>query len=515
MKIGIIGGGQLCKLFIEHTKSNNIFYCYSPTKPLNEQCIWVKGNLNDKEDIINFGLICDIITIEIENINIDGLEILKKVYDKKIYPDPTILKIIQNKKSQKEILIKYGFPVAQTCDPEIIKYPCVNKLQIGGYDGYGVKILQSNDDSQFTEPSILEEYISIDRELAIIVARNNKNDTVVLPLTEMKMKNNKLDYLLCQVQIHDADRFYRMAKDLVYNLQYEGVLAIEFFYTKDDKIYINEISPRVHNSGHYSIDYMNYNQFDLLLRCITDQELIQPEIKYNKNIYMLNIIATSNINKCSETIFFNHKSDKLYDYKKTSATIGRKMGHLTSIVSKENNMELIRLQHAILWETDVKTTPIVAIIMGSLSDYEIMKPAVDILKAFQVPYIVKIVSAHRTPNQMVKFTLELNTIKIIIAGAGGAAHLPGMIASLTTIPVIGVPINSSNSIQGIDSLLSIVQMPNGVPVATMAIGSSKNAGLYALRILGINDIRIANLLKIYQRILEEQVDEMNEKLNNM
>jgi 5-(carboxyamino)imidazole ribonucleotide mutase len=142
-------------------------------------------------------------------------------------------------------------------------------------------------------------------------------------------------------------------------------------------------------------------------------------------------------------------------------------------------------------------TPLVALIMGSQSDWETMKFSEDILLTLKIPFITKIISAHRTPERMYKFASESenNKIQIIIAGAGGAAHLPGMVASHTNVPVIGVPIESS-SLKGMDSLLSIVQMPGGVPVATMSIGKAGaiNAAIYAAKILSLSNVTIKNTL---------------------
>src|SRR4026209_3046560 len=132
-------------------------------------------------------------------------------------------------------------------------------------------------------------------------------------------------------------------------------------------------------------------------------------------------------------------------------------------------------------------TPVIGIIMGSDSDLAVMRAASDILKQFDIPHEVTVVSAHRTPMRMVEYAQKANSrgLKVIIAGAGGAAHLPGMIASITSLPVIGVPIKSSNSIDGWDSILSILQMPNGIPVATVALNAAKNAGILAVSIIGI------------------------------
>src|SRR5580692_3329532 len=148
--------------------------------------------------------------------------------------------------------------------------------------------------------------------------------------------------------------------------------------------------------------------------------------------------------------------------------------------------------------------PLVGIIMGSQSDLNIMGHAADILDEFGVPYEVTVVSAHRTPKRMYDYAskAEKRGLKVIIAGAGGAAHLPGMVASITTLPVIGVPVKSSNSLDGLDSLLSIVQMPGGVPVATMALNGAKNAGILAAQIIGAFDPAVRQRVADFKKKLE-------------
>ena len=151
----------------------------------------------------------------------------------------------------------------------------------------------------------------------------------------------------------------------------------------------------------------------------------------------------------------------------------------------------------------------VGIIMGSDSDLPVMEGAIEILREFDIPLEVDVVSAHRTPEKMMKYAQEAHKrgLKVIIAGAGGAAHLPGMVASLTPLPVIGVPVKSRNSIDGWDSILSILQMPNGIPVATVALNASKNAGILAARILGQSDEQIQSKLLKYMDDLKEKVEE--------
>ena len=145
--------------------------------------------------------------------------------------------------------------------------------------------------------------------------------------------------------------------------------------------------------------------------------------------------------------------------------------------------------------------------MGSKSDLPIMQDAIDILKEFDIQSEVNIVSAHRTPNKMFNYASKAKDkgINVIIAGAGGAAHLPGMVASITTLPVIGVPVKSRNSIDGWDSVLSILQMPNGVPVATVALDGAKNAGILAAQIIALNDNNVANKLIDYKSKLQQKV----------
>jgi 5-(carboxyamino)imidazole ribonucleotide mutase len=149
----------------------------------------------------------------------------------------------------------------------------------------------------------------------------------------------------------------------------------------------------------------------------------------------------------------------------------------------------------------------IGIIMGSQSDLPIMKAAADILETFAIPFEITVVSAHRTPERMFNYakTAQERGLKVIIAGAGGAAHLPGMVASLTTLPVIGVPIKSSNSIDGWDSILSILQMPNGVPVATVALNAAQNAGLIAAQIIGTYDVAVSAKISTFKQLLNDKV----------
>lgn len=158
----------------------------------------------------------------------------------------------------------------------------------------------------------------------------------------------------------------------------------------------------------------------------------------------------------------------------------------------------------------------IGIIMGSKSDLPVMQDAADVLKEFGIDYEITVVSAHRTPERMFNYAKEAHGrgLKVIIAGAGGAAHLPGMVASITTLPVIGVPVKSSNSIDGWDSILSILQMPNGIPVATVALNAAKNAGLLAAQILATADESLMEKMQAYKDELRRKVEESAESIDS-
>lgn len=161
-------------------------------------------------------------------------------------------------------------------------------------------------------------------------------------------------------------------------------------------------------------------------------------------------------------------------------------------------------------------SPVIGIIMGSDSDLPVMQAAADILSYFEIEFELTVVSAHRTPQRMFEYAslASKRGLKVIIAGAGGAAHLPGMIASITNLPVIGVPIKSSNSIDGWDSVLSILQMPNGIPVATVALNAAKNAGILAAEIIGVYNMDVAAKITDYKKQLSEEVMGKVQKLRD-
>lgn len=304
---------------------------------------------------------------------------------------------------------------------------------------------------------------------------------------------------------------------------------------------MNEIAPRCHNSQHYTIEACpTMSQYKSQLLSILGYPIPEKIPMVVPAAIMLNILG--GINADSHKAILNEAivipNAALHMYGKEPKP-GRKIGHITllhkSMAAAEqaiSNLITItdRLRaerksaHAI---TPVPTTsiphnlsqgtqPLIAITMGSDSDLPVLKPGLAVLKALDIPYQVTITSAHRTPHLMTIFarTAAARGFRVIIACAGGAAHLPGMIAAMTPLPVIGVPVKGS-TLDGMDGLLSIVQMPRGVPVATVAINNGVNAALLAVRILGSSDARIRKKMEAYMSELEAEVLGKAERLNEV
>jgi len=557
--IGIIGGGQLGGFLVQHPPSHAYveYHIYSPDDPIfpseiiktydnnldppdreKPQIKHTYGDYSHTQKIVEFGKQCDIITYELENISIEALEILQSEHHKKIFPDPQILKIIQNKKTQKQWLLNHDYPTPNFLHSSLpTQFPCIQKHATGGYDGRGVQIVQNAAHLASLVTNIEtfnEEMISIEKELSIIIGRNQNRETYLFdPVETIPNNEHQLDHLICPAKIPSriAKEMETIAQKLAHDLDLVGIMAIEFFLSSSGKLLVNEMSPRPHNTGHHTIDYYQMNQYNLLNRCLlnlslkldSDNQRFDPT---QDSVIMVNIFGriTAELdqpNKIKPTFFYRNDGDQhIYCYNKETSYPNRKLGHITFLQSDPECIsdQIIRNKHTISYVCSqvIKNSsePIVSIIMGSSSDLSIMEQASEILDAFQIPYEFEIISAHRSPKDMFTFAelAKSRGIKVIIAGAGGAAHLPGMVASITTLPVIGIPIKSSNSIQGIDSLLSICQMPNGIPVATMAINGAKNGGLMAVRMLAMNDDKLSKLMGMYQEHLSDKVDKMNESL---
>jgi phosphoribosylaminoimidazole carboxylase len=274
------------------------------------------------------------------------------------------------------------------------------------------------------------------------------------------------------------------------------------------------------------------SQFEAHLHAILDLPIPTHMLQLRQPSIMLNILggvtpdAHMQLVKAALQV-----GSKVHLYGKGSGTLGRKMGHITITARTMSEAEcrltpLLQVYDVVAGRSDSKPNlnvestnparPVVAVLMGSDSDLKTMEPGIAILRKFNIPHTVRVTSAHRTPKLMFEFANNAikNGIKVIIAGAGGAAHLPGMVASETSLPVIGVPVKAS-VLDGVDSLYSIVQMPRGVPVATVGISNSTNAALLAARILGVEDLRVRGEVERFQASNAEESTKKDIKLQKL
>ncbi|KWU46300.1 Phosphoribosylaminoimidazole carboxylase [Rhodotorula sp. JG-1b] len=309
-----------------------------------------------------------------------------------------------------------------------------------------------------------------------------------------------------------------------------GVFGVEMFLMEDGSLLLNEIAPRPHNSGHYTIEACNVSQYTTHLYAILNLPL-PPVRLIPAATAMLNLLGASSdadadfLQPTGVVAKAIEIGAAVHLYGKAGCRKGRKMGHITVMGSSDHAVRSQIAQLAALLpgtyaepdrDADLATTspaepfssrhPLVSIVMGSDSDLPVMKPAAQILTKFGVPFELSIVSAHRTAMRMEEFAhgAEQRGVRVVIAGAGGAAHLPGMVASATTLPVVGVPVKAS-VLDGVDSLYSIVQMPRGIPCATVGINNSTNAALLAIRILSTYQPQLQTALSEYAHNLEDEV----------
>lgn len=550
-KIGIIGDGQLAKMLIESSYYKyGIKYSFY-VLPLNLD--------NPKHDSLCFHLTnativdsydelfekSDIVTYEYENIDIDYM--YKKGYQ--TVPSLECLKIIQNKIEQKKLYQDNGFNVPDTIfigsGKEMFSYILENgtelnntilKVAIGGYDGKGVMKLEGDfndthindirDFIDFDKQYMLEDCISIFKEVSVIVAISKEEIHVYQPVEMTMDDNNILTSYISPVRSNNADQhqisnIQSIAKEAVFLYQTTGIFAVEMFVSGGEELYyLNEISPRPHNTGHHTIESSNMSQYDALIRVLTHQKFVD---NFNeKPCCLYNIIGQFNgyydidypLYSKYDSISDNTKDHGYYIhmYGKKECKLNRKMGHITKLLSKkrkdDNKILNYNYNPYIKDINDIIIKCEISIIMGSSSDNSVVKLASNVLQKLNIPHHKMVLSAHRMPQHMVEYAknIDKTCTKVIIACAGGAAHLPGMVASLTSLPVIGLPVKTS-TLNGIDSLYSIVQMPRGVPVATVGINNGDNAALLACRILSIQDETIKENVKKYTK--EQEIMAIN------
>ncbi|KAG8532612.1 uncharacterized protein KY384_002489 [Bacidia gigantensis] len=508
--VGILGGGQLGRMLTESANRLNIRTLSldapeAPAKQINATGEHIDGSFKDPDAVRRLAKLCDILTVEIEHVNTDILEQLDgKV---QIHPSWKTIRVIQDKFSQKTHLhandIPTTFSSSLQCNTTAelksvageVGYPFMLKSRTEAYDGRGNHKVNSDSDLQNAldclrdRPLYAEKWADFDMELAVMVVKVESDPssdwsriTKAFPVVETIHEDS-----ICKLVYAPARRISRetrqkaqeMARKAVASFWGKGVFGCEMFLLNDGSLLVNEIAPRPHNSGHYTIDACPLSQYDAHLKAIlglpiplNSLHLIEPGV----NAIMLNILGGVKTDSHMHAAHAAHAIDgaRIHLYGKGKARPGRKMGHITVLAGDMTTAEL-RMQPLIedidrirresqvndqMLDEPRTRQPLVSITMGSDSDRSILAPGVQILKELDIPFMVTITSAHRTPDRMVDFAkgARRRGYKVIIAAAGGAAHLPGMIAAITPLPVIGLPVKAS-CLDGVDSLYSIAQMP--------------------------------------------------------
>lgn len=360
MRIGVLGGGQLGRMLVQSAIS------YDARIDVLENSVdapcasiasnFIKGDITDYADVMQFGLNKHVLTVEIENVNIEALEELER-NGVKVFPQPRVLKIIKDKGLQKQFYADHSIPTADfklVADTnEAIEcsdfLPFFQKLRTGGYDGKGVRKATTISDIRegFNEPTVLEKFVDFDKELSVIVARNESGQVVSYPLVECEFSPelNLVEFLFSPADVSDEleRRASELGRTIIEKLDMVGILAVELFLTRDGNLLVNEIAPRPHNSGHHTIECNYTSQFEQHLRSITNQplgntELIIPGV-------MVNLLGSENhegnavysgMNK-----YMNEKGVYFHIYGKSATKPHRKMGHVTIINSSLSAAKLL------------------------------------------------------------------------------------------------------------------------------------------------------------------------------
>ena len=357
LKVGILGGGQLGRMLLQEAANYQVethVLENDEACPAAHLCrYFVKGNIRDFDAVYNFGKTLDAITIEIENVNIDALEKLESE-GVKVYPKPSVLRIIKNKILQKQYYAQLQVPtpafVVLRSKSEIKDHthllPAVQKLAEGGYDGRGVQVIDgiSNADSGFDEDSILEKKVRLKKEIAVIIAIDQNGKSAFYPPVEMVFNKdlNQLDYQICPADVPQQVlwKMEAIALAVVKNFNSPGLFAVELFIDENDEVFVNETAPRVHNSGHHTIEAHYSSQFDMLWRILLGLPL--GNTKPIMSSVMINIIGGEGhtglpIYQGLEEVL-QIENAFVHIYGKHETKPGRKMGHITIMSNEKNDL---------------------------------------------------------------------------------------------------------------------------------------------------------------------------------
>lgn len=365
--LGILGGGQLGKMLLTETRKFDITTKVldpSPDAPCRIACnTFVQGNLTDFNTVYNFGKDVEVLTIEIENVNVEALEKLQ-TEGVKVYPSPQTIKNIQNKATQKQFYATHGIPTApfqvfqnteslkKAINEQQLSLPFVWKSARFGYDGNGVKIVRQLTDLNLlpNDQCIAESLVPFKKELAVIVARNAKGQVRTYPVVEMEFhpEANQVEYVLCPARIEEAvaQKARTIAIQVAQAFEVVGLLAVELFQTENDEILVNEVAPRPHNSGHYSIEAAYTNQFEQHLRAILNLPLGSTESKVAG--VMVNLVGAEGYQgkvvyeNIEQIMAMEGVTPHIYGKKETRPF--RKMGHVTIVNPNINKARQIAEQ---------------------------------------------------------------------------------------------------------------------------------------------------------------------------
>lgn len=581
--VGVLGGGQLGRMLVEAAHRLNIKVAIldsenAPAKQINQiaAAAHITGSFANAEDVRHFAAKVDVLTYEIEHVDTQVLEALDSespfIEDsqswRRIQPSWRTVRHIQDKFVQKQHFAENGIPTADskgvgTTSPQGLKeiglelggLPIMLKARTQAYDGRGNYPIMNLSDIEpalralADRPLYAERWASFKKELAVMVVKTKQEanvdtyeqTTLPFPVTETIHTDSicKLTFTPPRgVPIKIQRQAQDLARKAVASFEGTGVFGVELFLLEDDSIIVNEIAPRPHNSGHYTIEACHMSQYEAHLRAILPglADTIEPgatDLAVNAAV-MLNILGgpEPNSHLLVARAALKVPGAKIHLYGKGDGRPGRKMGHIT-IVGKSMS-EVERKIHPLIITADsvrahkhsertsdeaIQATadellklnpappekPLLAIVMGSDTDLATLRPGLELLDKMPIPYLVTITSAHRTPQHMLNFgkAAASRGFKAIVAAAGGAAHLPGMMASETTVPVIGCPVKAS-SMDGLDSLFAIVQMPRGIPVATVGIANSTNAILLAARIIGTSEPKVQEWLAAHLQQMDDE-----------
>ena len=562
--VGVLGGGQLGRMAALAAAPMGVKLAF--LDPAGDECSAAccaafvqKGSFRDAEQIAEFAKKVDVLTVEIEHVDCDALEAAAAQADVEVHPSPATIRIIQDKCAQKEYFEAAGVPLPRyrsVASTEELReaaadfgMPLMIKAKRLAYDGRGNAVAKSAAELESAVESLggfetglyVEQWAPFVSELAVMVVRGAGGEAASYPVVETRHENSILDTVEAPAAVpHKVARKARKAAEMAIKALPDGargIYGVELFLMPDGEVLLNEVAPRPHNSGHYTIEACQCSQFENHVRAVLGWPLGSTDMQVGGAV-MYNILGEAQdstegarIAEATLGAALATPGAATHWYDKGEVRFARKMGHITTVghtmAEARASLAAVRARREAVLAggaaSDAQTesvhtaAPMVGIIMGSDSDLPTMRAAAEALDELGVGCEVTIVSAHRTPERMFEYarSAAARGLRCIIAGAGGAAHLPGMVAAMTPLPVIGVPCTPSTAagLSGVDAALSILQMPKGVPVATVAIGNAANAGLLAARIVGAVDPAVREAMERYQDNMERTVLVKAEALN--